>query len=351
MSREPFAFQNARARGYFEGWYFKNVAATGEAWSFIPGVSRNADGTRHAFIQVIRGRDGETAYQRYPIEDFSAATDHFEVEVRLSHFGWRGIRVDLPDLFGGIHGVINYGPPTRPTSRAPRWGRPAIMGWYRLIPGMECYHEVGSVDHVLHGTLTVGGTEIEFDEGRGYLEKDWGRSMPSAWIWSQCNSFTTPGASFMISIARIPWIGRSFVGHLGFVRHPALADGEVQLFGTWSGARVEEIEVAGETVRFVLSGREFSVEVVGTRSHTGSLAAPVAGAMDRRIAESLDATLEITIRDRSGAIVATEAGRPAGLELVGDLASLGADVSRDVRDSRDADGSGASTPPGNADRS
>ena len=39
------------------------------------------------------------------------------------------------------------------------------------------------------GSLEINGAEISFEGGKGYIEKDWGRSMPSDWIWIQSNHF------------------------------------------------------------------------------------------------------------------------------------------------------------------
>ncbi|WP_243392439.1 MULTISPECIES: tocopherol cyclase family protein [unclassified Mesotoga] len=30
---------------------------------------------------------------------------------------------------------------------------------------------------------------IDLTGGKGYIEKDWGRSLPDAWIWMQSNNF------------------------------------------------------------------------------------------------------------------------------------------------------------------
>jgi tocopherol cyclase len=43
----------------------------------------------------------------------------------------------------------------------------------------------------------VGGRRVDFSGGSGYIEKDWGRSFPRAWIWAQSNTFTQPGTSFL----------------------------------------------------------------------------------------------------------------------------------------------------------
>lgn len=318
--RDPFAFQGKSRRHYFEGWYFKNVAPDGTAYSFIPGVSYDAQGAGHSFVQVIRGSDGATAYARYDVDEFSAARNTLDIAVGPNRFSRDGITVDLPGAFDGIKGTLTYGP----NRRLPRTLlRPGIMGWYRYVPLMECYHEVGSVGHPVAGTLFAGDEPVDFGAeggataGRGYLEKDWGTSMPSAWVWIQGNGFPDPDDSVMISIARIPWLGRSFTGFLGFVS----AAGRIVQFGTYTGARIVRLDVDGPRVGVSVQSGPVTIEIDGTRTHTGTLAAPVGGAMDRRIAESLDSTLRLVVAEGQPNITETSGGS-AGIELVGDIETL-----------------------------
>ncbi len=86
------------------------------------------------------------------------------------------------------------------------------MGWYAFVPFMECYHAVIGFDHPLEGKININGNEIDFTGGRGYIEKDYGKSFPSYYIWMQSNHFETEEISVMASVAKIPWLGSSFDG-------------------------------------------------------------------------------------------------------------------------------------------
>lgn len=318
MFRDPFAFTGGRGRNYFEGWYCKNVAADGTAYSFIPGLSIAPSGERHAFVQVIRGSDGETAYVRYPFEEFVASRKTFDVRVGSNKFSFSGADISLPDAFDGIEGTLTFSGIRRlqPDSAIQR-----IMGWYRLVPFMECYHEVGSLSHTVDGTLSVGGLSHSFDGGRGYLEKDWGSSMPSAWIWLQCNGFPAPDASMMLSVARIPWLGRSFTGFLGFLALPHSIDPKPVRFGTYSGARIKNIVVEADRLLIDMDLGERRLELEAQRTESGMLSAPVSGGMDRRIAESIDGTIRVKVT-RRGSSEWDATGTAAGVELVGIIDSL-----------------------------
>jgi tocopherol cyclase len=54
----------------------------------------------------------------------------------------------------------------------------------------------------------------------------------------------------------------------------------------------------------------------------GMLKAPVKGSMDRRIPESIDATLEIILLDKKGNQVFMDSSTITGLEMVGDYKKL-----------------------------
>jgi tocopherol cyclase len=312
----PDLFQGAgRRRRYFEGYYFKHVAPDGTAYSVIPGVSRGADGSGHSFIQLIRGADGSSRYYRYPLEAFRAEGDELFLQVGESRFSRTGVRLKAGTGSQTVQGSVDYassvGFPRSILS-------PGVMGWYSFVPFMECYHGVVSVDHGLRGALLVDGREVSFDGGQGYIEKDWGASMPSAWVWMQTNSFADRRASFMASVARIPWLGGSFVGFLGFLWF----HGRFHRFATYTGARLRRLSVEGHEVRVEIADADVVLDVRGERSGEGSLQAPVLGLMDRRIAESLNARLDIRLRAADGADLFHATGSAAGLEVVGDVETL-----------------------------
>ena len=65
---------------FFEGWYFKLVSADEtRRYAIIPGVSLSGDA--HAFVQVLDGVTGQSAYHSYPLTDFWASEKDFEVRI------------------------------------------------------------------------------------------------------------------------------------------------------------------------------------------------------------------------------------------------------------------------------
>ncbi len=79
---------------------------------------------------------------------------------------------------------------------------------------MECYHGVLSFDHSLQGKLNLNGKEMDFNGGRGHMEKDWGKNFPAVWVWLQSNHFQNQRACITASVALIPWMGATFKGSI-----------------------------------------------------------------------------------------------------------------------------------------
>ena len=196
------------------------------------------------------------------------------------------------------------------------------MGPFSWAPFMECYHGIGSLDHALAGSISFDGARVTMDGGRGYIEKDWGRSFPRAWIWAQSNSFAEAGTCFLFSLARIPWMGRTFPGFFTLLRE----GGRIHRLATYTGARVASARLAGRELDLVVEDRRLRLVLHVDRSREGVLLAPVDGAMDRRIGESIDARLSVRLEDRGGRVLYEGAGEAAGLEAVGDMPLIGVET-------------------------
>jgi hypothetical protein len=309
---------NKKHKKYFEGWYFKMVSADGsDIISVIPGISLSHDGSeQHAFVQVINGVTAQTSYYSFPIEEFSFSKKQFEIKVGDNYFSESMIVLDLKDSSSFVSGKVEMA--NNVAYKSGRLMNPGIMGWYRFVPFMECYHGVVSLTHQLSGALTIDSTQHEFTGGKGYIEKDWGSSMPSSWIWMQSNHFSDTTSSFMLSIADIPWLGKSFTGFLGFFLH----DNELYHFSTYRNTElhIEGLDSDGLTIKIENRKNSFLIRVKS--NNAGMLKAPIQGAMDRRIAESIDAELKISMWDKKGNLVFTDSTKIAGLEMVGDYMKL-----------------------------
>lgn len=326
--RHPEAFHGRGVhRGYFEGWYIKLVSADrSQRWAVIPGVFRGLaeagsagkSGERdEAFVQVLDGLTGRSWYHRFDPADFEAASDRFAVRVGGNTFSPEGVTLDLPQLRGSI----------RYTTALDPWPvtlrEPGIMGWYGLVPFMECFHGIVSFGHGLAGELEVEGQPRSFDGGRGYIEKDWGQAFPAGYVWMASNHIDAPdgsdtGASLIGSVAIIPWLGGSFRGFIVGLKR----EGRLHRWTTYTRARERRLEIDDSHVRWTIEGRDGVLELEAERVRGGLLHAPLRTAMHQRVEETLDARITLRHRDAEGRTLLEGTAHAAGLEVFGDTDRL-----------------------------
>jgi hypothetical protein len=310
----PEYFQGwGKTKKYFEGWYFKLISADGKkAMAIIPGIAMDVNRNKHAFIQVLDGKLRTAEYIRFPADEFVASQYEFNISIGKSRFCSSFLELQLPTLRGRID-FVDIVPWPKP------FYSPGIMGPYAFVPFMECYHGIVSMDHGLKGILIHGNTEMRFDDGRGYIEKDWGRSFPGAYIWMQTNHFSAEGISLKVSVAKIPWLKSSFVGFIAGLWFQE----KLIRFTTYNRSHLLSCRIFEEIVEIVMDNRQFLLEVRAVRDHATALAAPILGMMDGRIEESMSSEIHVKFSEKStGKLVFEDTGRNAAIEVAGTIDDL-----------------------------
>jgi len=317
MSQHPSVFYTTmrpamyhghmRKPPFFEGWYYKIVSAEETArYAIIPGVILGQNG--HAFVQVLDGVRATTAYHTFPLSEFSASTKDFELRIGNSAFNLNGFSLNLDTAAGRTSGLVRvHEPRPWPVTLA----SPGIMGWYAWVPAMECYHGVLSFNHSLSGSLTINGQTIDFSVGRGYIEKDWGAAFPEGYVWMQTNHFEQAGICLTASAAVIPWLKKTFPGFIIGL----WLDGKLYRFATYTGARLENIEITDEHVVWSVRDRECRIEINATRAEAGLLKGPTTLDMGKRVNETLNASIHVHLSTLRGETIFEGIGRHAGLEV------------------------------------
>ena len=278
------------------------TADESQAIALIPGISHGRDSS-HCFIQVMDGTKAESRYHRFDPQSFKPNSNRFRISIEDHTFGKHGVSVDLPELQGAIY-----------FKNCVMWRgsvlSPGIMGWYSFVPFMQCYHGLVSIHHDLEGSLTLSGQSFNFDGGKGYIEKDWGRSFPKSWIWTQCNHFDYDHPlSLMASVAHIPWLGSHFIGFLALIW-----DGEkIKIFTTYTGAEMKA-HLEEDQVTLSFRDREDQLSIRASMAPGVDLVSPVVGEMVGKINESLQASQSITYRRNDRPLIEAT-GTSAGLEV------------------------------------
>ena len=305
---------------HFEGWYFKIIDKNERhLYAIIPGIfidKNNHDS--HSFIQIFDGVNNQSYYYKFPIKDFSSKKDVFNIQINSNYFSSNQLVLDLKNSSFEISGELNFTDLTK-------WPKtliaPGIMGWYTWVPFMECYHGIVSLDHKIQGYLSINGQNVDFSNGQGYTEKDWGKSFPEAWIWCQSNHFDSKNVSFTGSIAIIPWIRKPFLGFIFGLWH----NGKIYRFTTYSGAKLIHFEIDKKKVDIIIKQKRLLLEISANLVEAGYLQAPTVNGMTRRISETIKSHVEIKLSCESSTgneIILQDVGRNAGFEMAGDLQRL-----------------------------
>ncbi len=302
-------------RGFFEGWYFKLATADKKrVIALIPGIFwGQTDAEHHSFLQVLDGDHISYDYIKMPPERFQAADRPFKVELGANSFSLDSIRLQASSQQTRLFGGVDFA-----GQRAWRSSRlfPGSMGAYNYIPGLQCYSQVCLMDAELSGALSINGEAVNFEGGRVYVEKNWGKAFPYSWIWVQCNAFDERAASLSCSIGHIPFGPGSFRGHLVGLYHGE----QFFAFTTMNRSRLT-IRSLQPDVRMELENRRYWVEIT-TQSDPDTFIlcrGPRGGEMVPMVWETLQGKVTLRLYDkRQRQYLLETQGERAGIEYGGD---------------------------------
>jgi hypothetical protein len=311
--RNPEMFQGSKKKkSYFEGWYFKIIDHEGSnIYAIIPGIALDRkNNTSHSFIQFFDGMRGEYNYFTYQVDDFRASKEQFEVYIGQSYFSSNKIRLNINLDGKRINGNFTFKTLVPYPSS---FFSPGIMGFFSYFP-MQTKHGIVSMNHDVLGRISVNQQEVKFREGsRGYIEKDWGSSFPTSWIWMQSNHFSEPELSFVCSVASIPFLGFKFVGFFSVIWYK----GEFYTFATYTQANLRKIQIKRKKVLIIGENRKFRFEIKAVQGKATDMKAPSSGMMRGHCFESLNSTINVRlIHKKREALIFEDVGKYAGLEIM-----------------------------------
>lgn len=314
---KPEIFQGkGKTKSYFEGWYYKFTnAAENFSYALIPGISLGKDrDDSHSFIQIIDGINGKTYVFEFDLDDFSYDEKSLSIKIGENSFTKNScyLKVKNEDIEilcdVKFEDIIEY-----PSSLA----SPGIMGFFAYFPFMECNHGAVNLHHKIRGSFQINGTRLGMDNCLGYIEKDWGVSFPSSWIWVQGNDFENQKASFMLSVANIPFLGFDFIGFLGFLYW----NNRVYKFGTYNFSSIKKLVLNEQQLNVVIKKGRYTLVIHAKQAKAGLLKAPKNGAMTSLIEESINADIHITLK-RKGETLFDGKSVLCGMELSNNVEEL-----------------------------
>lgn len=309
LMRNPELFQGeknlTKNKKYFEGWYFKNTNGE-EGISFIPGI--NIEGkNKKAFIQVIT--NNASYFVNYGINEFKFNDSPFSIEIGNNYFSKEKINIDIKDEKQNlnINGTIDY---SNSKNINTDFLNPNIMGPFSYVPFMECNHAILNMQNKASGAININGTNLKFENGTGYIEKDWGNSFPKTYAWCQGNNFQNSNASFMFSMADIPFKVFNFRGIICVLK----IDDEEFKFTTYNNAKLLNYDIKDNELDITLKRGIYELNIKSICEESQKLAAPSKGKMDREILESIGANIEVTLK-KNNKIIFADKSKNCGLEM------------------------------------
>lgn len=299
--KRQICFQGSlKEKNYFEGWYYKHVTEDKkEVLAVIPGISL-AEKNPHAFIQINETWHQRSYYFSYPISEFHHSDDPFMIMIGDSIFKEDEIELNIKEGAIEIIGTLTYSDLT-PIKQ--NWYAPTIMGPFSYFK-MECNHGIVSMDHYVDGILFINQERFEFEDGYGYIEKDYGTSFPKRYLWFQSNTpkkdtLNHKKMSFLLSIADIPFHGFHFKGVICVLQN----DKKQYRFSTYDFAKIKQMESKGNGIYMIkLKKRDYLLKIVIRNGISNSLLAPKSGNMESSVEESLQAEATITLKQQKKTI-------------------------------------------------
>lgn len=309
--KHPELFQgNKKKNHYFEGWYYKLVTADQKvSIAFIPGISMNQKDP-HTFVQVFvsKGDDLKTHYFKFNSDDFIYSHDQFQVQVKNNLFTLSEVNISLDHELMRVHGTIHL---NHHIGLNKNLYQPNIMGPFAYLPFMECNHGVISMTSNLKGSLTINNELYDFSDGKAYIEKDWGKSFPKAYIWLQSNHFNDEKTSFMFSYATIPFMGMSFKGLIVNL----IYNQKEYRFATYNLTKILKKEIQKDTISFILKKGKYKLYVDAKKEHEIDLVSPSFGLMKNTIKEGLSGTISLKLYENQQ-LIFEDIGENAGIEIM-----------------------------------
>lgn len=214
---------DGKTMAYFEGWYFKHQRKK-KTICFIPGIQVDRKGKSSAFIQIIT--NNQTYYIEYPYESFEYHPKRLWIKIGNNYFTKKGVKLDINCQDLKIQGKIKYGHLTPIAYH--------IMGPLSFLPFIKCNHDVISMSHRIDGKIMMNGKTLCLDEGKGFIESDYGTSFPKTYFWTQCNDFRQQECSIVTAVADMRFLCLPIRGCFAVIHY----QGREYRLASYLGARV-----------------------------------------------------------------------------------------------------------------
>ena len=298
-------------RPFFEGWYHKMSTKNNQTVVVIPGIYRSGENSNEtAFLMFYQGSNGQVDYVPYDVKDFNCNKNSYDLQLGNNFFSLNKVNLNFQnDRLSVLGEVISEQLNPWPVSLFEH----GCMGWYGYVPTMECFHGILSMNHKTRGSLKVNGQVMDFNNGCGYIEKDWGKNFPKDWIWAQSNQFHGEKISVSASLATIPWRNYEFSGFIIGV----LFNEKLYKFTTYNFSKHVKISFEDDKLNWIIRKGRLKLKLkISKGISSGLLYAPDRKDMLPKVKEYLDGNITIQLTE-SNKILIDHSSDNAAVEITG----------------------------------
>jgi tocopherol cyclase len=285
---------------FFEGWFQKVYSKAHKAsFILIYGYATHNSDDAFGFLQIlIPNQTPEIVY--FPKNEVSCDIEQHIFRMGKNLLTTELIRIETNGL--SIKLNLKNTDPFRTFKNS--------MGYTYFIPNLPCYHSVLNSAQSVSGEIKHQGKCYTLDHEMGYLEKNWGTTFPESYFWVHAIDPNNPAISLLFSRAKIVWLGKTYIKHVGYLRFDgqqielrALKNVTVSNSNMSPENRIVQIRSASAQLDLAL---EFGREVL--------FKGPKDGALSRMIAHQTDARIKVSL---------TYENRSQQFQLVGNFEDIG----------------------------
>jgi hypothetical protein len=291
---------NFERNKYFEGWFQKVYSkAHNASFILIYGYATHNSDDHFGFLQVlIPNQKPEIVY--FPKNEVSCDIEQHIFRLGQNLLTTEYIQINTQQF--SIDLKLKNMHPLRTFKNS--------MGYNYFIPNLPCYHSVLNTAQNVSGEIQHNGVCYTLNNAMGYLEKNWGTTFPESYFWVHAVDPSHPQISLLFSKAKIVWLGKTYVKHVGYL--------------CLEGQQIELRELK----KFSVSGRNISPgnRIIQMRSASAQLDlslddgrevvfhGPKDGALSRMIHHQADVQIEVLL---------TYENRRQQFQMVGNFEDIG----------------------------
>ena len=285
-----FKYRDLKKKNYFEGWYQRITDEINNVnYSLIFGITKNQEDP-HAFIQIYDGVKNKSNYYRFAISDFYYSND--TVFIKENHLSTSSMFLKTNDIeISVLFSNSRYLRKHLGINRAMSY-----LSMFRF----EGYQEFITIDGYFKGELTIDGV-LKHINGKTYLEKTYGISFPSRWIWIQGNHFNKDvSLSFAYGLNSLfKWKKKGFMTVLTH-------NGKEYQFASYNFSKIKILKHSVNQVEIVIKKRKYKLVINVKNIKPVKLVGPSEnGAMNLKVYESINSLATLTFTKRKKVIFDT----------------------------------------------